>query len=398
MSKINAIIAVICVFCKLSSAISVNEIVPIHISSSAIDNLVREIAHSIEPYSRDWSKEWRHPVSRESVEAKIIDAIDKLNSRVWADDLWTLNFLEALLWHYYYQLENEKGYFECDRITRKMQKNFPQRIEAFWLGGVNKIKAGRIAEGFALLDGLYTNANVPSAFINQYSHLSRICFIPRNYDSFIFSQNPEQNEFYFSPRELIPVLSLWESSETDGAVSFIFTEHYRFVENFQIRYPKLYNDSDWRIPLEIDENFLKEVRQPLLWQPKTAALHPAVYRITIDRSPQKMSLWEYMLSLVYKRFDFIEEIKPPLKKGGISARSKQYNVIRGMSGKSIIHTLYDSETFGNIEQFFTTENTLKGIEKIESRILITLETTQKIESKAIYFYIDMINGNFIFAP
>jgi hypothetical protein len=97
---------------------------------------------------------------------------------------------------------------------------------------------------------------------------------------------------------------------------------------------------------------------------------------------------------VYNRFDFVKEIKPPLKSGGISARSGQYNVIRGVSGKSVIYTLYDSSTNGNIEQFFTTKNTLAGIKNFNIRVLIALETTQKIENKAIDFYIDIINGNF----
>jgi hypothetical protein len=49
---------------------------------------------------------------------------------------------------------------------------------------------------------------------------------------------------------------------------------------------------------------------------------------------------------------------------------------------------------GNTEQFFTTPNTLKGAEPIKSRILITLETTQRMEPKALNLYIDIINGNF----
>jgi len=372
---------------KLSFAISVNEIAPIFISSDEIRELTRNISENIEPFASNWSIEWQHSVPKKEVEERIISAINLLNSRVWADDLFTLNFLEALLWHYYYQLENEKGFFESDRITQKMKKDFPRRIESFWLNGVNKIKAGRVAEGFRILDSLYTNANVSTAFINQYSHLSRICFIPMGTPS---PQNYGRKDFYFSPRELEPALSLWESVDTDGVVNFIFTERFWFAENLQIPRPRLIDDSEWKIPLEIDERFLREVKDPILWRPDRAALHPVMYRITIDRNKQTASLFEYMFSIVHNRFDFVSEINPPFKKGGISARSGEYNVIRGVSGKSVIHTLFDIETMGNIEQFFTTPNTLKGVKPFSIRVLATLETTQRIEEKALRFYLDII--------
>lgn len=382
------------VFIKFSFAISVNDIVPIYITSDKIRNLCDNISHKIEPFANSWTKEWNYTVSRKDVENEIFTSLELLNSRVWADDKFTLNFLEALLWHYFYQLEYEKGYFECDRITKQLQADFPNKIEPFWLNAVNKVKAGRVAEGFAILDSLYSNANVSSNFVNEYSYLSKICFIPQNHNNNIFALDKKSGEYYFSPKELKPLLSQWESNETDGVVSFIFTEQYRFVENFQLSYPKLYNDKDFFIPLKINELFAKEIKYPIIWKPETAALHPVAYKITIDRSPQKISLFEYMYSLVYNRFDFVEEIKPSLKPGGISARSGQYNVIRGVSGKSVIYTLYDYESNGNIEQFFTTKKTLKDTKPFNIRVLATLETTQKIENKAINFYIDIIDGKF----
>ena len=386
---------IIIIFYKLTFAISVNDIAPVFISSNAIRDLVKNISEKIEPFASDWSRDWRHSVPRKDVENEIFSALDLLNSRIWAEDLFSLNFLEALLWHYFYQLEIEKGYFECERITQIMKKNFPNRIESFWLNGVNKIKAGRVAEGFRILDSLYSNANVSPAFVSEYSRLSRICFIPQNYtagNNYNFTQSTKTGEFYFSPKELKSVLSQWESVETDGVVNFIFTERFWFVENFQIKYPKLYKDEDWKIPLEIDERFLKEVKQPILWRPERAALHPVIYRITIDRGKQTLSLLEYMFSIVHNRFDYVREIKPPLKEGGISARSGEYNVIRGVSGKSVIHTIYDLRSSGNIHQFFTTRNTLRGAENFDIRVLVTLESTQRIEGKAIDFYLDIING------
>jgi len=394
MPKISAIVAGIILFFDFSFAISVNDIAPIYISSDEIGNLRSTISLKIEPFAQNWSKEWTYQIPKKDVEKEIVSALDLLNSRIWADDVFTLNFLEALLWHYYYQLENENGYFECDKITKKMQKNFPHKIEPFWLNGINKIKAGRVAEGFKILDSLYTNSNVSSSFINEYSQASKICFIPQNHNNNIFTLGGKQDEFYFAPKELKPALSQWESNETDGIVSFVFTEQYWFVENLQLPYPKLYNAEDWKFPIEIDSLFLKDMKQEIIWRPDRAVLHPVAYKITIDRSPQKISLMEYMFSLVYNRFDYVEEIKPPLRAGGISARSGQYNVIRGVSGKSIIYTLFDCTTNGNVEQFFTTPNTLKGVKEFNTRILIALETTQKIEDKAMDFYIDIINGNF----
>jgi hypothetical protein len=393
MLKITAIIATVTVFYNISFAISVNEIVPIHVSSEAIDAMLGEISYSIEPYAADWTSDWKHPVSRKEVEEKIISAINELNSRVWAQDLWTIYFIEALLWHYFYQLENEKGYFAADSICKIMQKEFPQKYESFWLDGVNKIKAGRVGEGFAVLDSLYMNAPVSSSFLNEYSLLSKKCFIPKNYE---ISKNfdRKRNEFYFSPKEMKPVLSFWETEESNGIVSFVFTERYSFVENFQIKYPRLYNDEEYKPDLKIDKKFLEDVKFPVLWEPGRAALHPAAYKITVDRSRQTLSLFEYLLSIVYNRFDFIAEIKPPLHEKGISVRAGEYNAIRGVSAKSIIYTLYDSRNFGNTELFYTTKNTLKGVKAITSRILVSLETTQRAEPKAIDFYIDIINGNF----
>jgi hypothetical protein len=380
-------------FYNFSAAISVNEIVPVHVSSNAIGNLLKNISVHIEPYASDWSREWKHPVLKEDVERRIIDAINELNSRVWAEDLWTIYFTEALLWHYYYQLENEIGYFAGDSIVKILQRNFPQRYEAFWLDGVNKIKAGRVAEGFTILDSLYVHSSFSSSFLNEYSQLSKRCFIPRNFENDDnFSRT--RNFFYFSPQETRPRLSFWESEESDGVVSFIFTERYSFAENFQTKRPKLYNDEEYKIRTEINEKVLKNIKTPPLWDPSKAALHPVTYKITVDRNKQDLSLFEYLLAIVYIRFDFMSEIFPPFHENGISVRGGQYNVIRGMSGKSVIYTLYDSKTFGNIEQFYTTENTIREILPIEKRILVLLETTQRMEAKAIDFYIDIIDGNF----
>lgn len=391
MKKITLIVFI---FFSANFAISVNDIAPIYIISDEINHLRNTISLKIEPFAQNWSKEWKHSIPKKDVENEIISSINLLNSRIWSDDVFTLNFLESLLWHYYYQLENENGYFECEKITKKMQKDFPHKIEPFWLNAVNKIKAGRVAEGFKILDSLYTNSNVSSNFINEYSFMSKICFIPKNHNNNIFTFGGKQNEFYFSQKELKPALSQWESNETDGIVSFVFTEQYRFVENLQIPYPKLYKNEDWKLPIDIDSTFLEDMKQDIIWQPEKAAQHPVSYKITIDRSPQKISLMEYMFSLVYNRFDYVEEIKPPFRAGGISARSGQYNIIRGVSGKSVIYTLFDCAANGNSEQFFTTPNTLKDVKPFNTRILVALETTQKIENKAMDFYIDIINGNF----
>ena len=388
--KIITIIAFIIISHNVSFAISVKDIVPIYVSSYTIDNLLDRIKYSVEPYASNWTKEWRHPVSRESVAQEIKEMIDELDSRVWAEDLWVISFTKALLWHYYYQLENEIGYFASDSICKIIKKEFPQRYESFWLDGINKIKAGRVAEGFAILDSLYIFASVSSSFINEYSQMSRECFIPQSSGD---NNNIKRDEFYFSPKELKPVLSLWESDENDGVVSFIFTERYSFVENFQLKYPKLYNDGEYKFNMDIDERFMTKIKFPLLWDPSRAALHPATYKITVDRKKQKKSLFDYILSIVYKRFDFISEIKPPYRKNGISVRAGQYNVIRGVSGQSIIYTLYDHETYGNIERFFTTPNTLKDVKPMDTRILVSLETTQRAEPKAIDFYLNLVNGN-----
>jgi hypothetical protein len=383
----------ITIFCEFSFAVSVKDIAPIYVSSYAIDDLLSEISYSIEPFASNWSKEWKYSVSKQSVEKKIIIAINQLNSRVWAEDLWTLYFAQALLWHYFYQLENENGYFACDSICKITQKEFPQKYESFWLYGINKIKAGRVAEGFAVLDSLYSFSNVSSSFVDEYSKLSKKCFVPQssnNYSNHVF----KQNEFYFSPKETKPVSSSWESEENDGITSFVFTEKYRFIENFQINYPKLYNDSEYKFDLEIDKKFLKEVKTPALWEPNKATIHPVTYKITIDRSRQNKSLFDYLLSIVYNRFDFVSEIKPPFRDSAISVRGGEYNVIRGVSGKSVIYTLYDYETDGNLQQFFTTKNTTQGIKPTKIRLLVSLETTQKAEPKALKFYQDIVNGNF----
>ncbi|MDR0304728.1 MAG: hypothetical protein LBH98_08200 [Chitinispirillales bacterium] len=391
MSKIITTIIVIIIFYNFSFAISVKDIPPVYVSSYTIDDLLEKIHYSVEPFASDWSKDWKHPIKKQLIWAQIDSVINQLNSRVWAEDLWTIYFTQALLWHYFYQLENEKGYFVCDSICKIIQKEFPKKYEAFWLYGVNKIKAGRVAEGFAVLDSLYSFSNVSSSFVNEYSQLSRKCFVVKNSNDYNFNQN----EFYFSPKETKPILSLWESDEKDEIISFIFTEKYMFIENFQIKYPKLYNENEYKFNLGIDEKFLKEIKIPALWEPNKAALHPAVYKITIDRSRQNQSLFEYLLSIVYNRFDFVSEIKPPFRKNAISVRGGQYNVIRGVSGKSVIYTLYDYETDGNSQQFFTTKNTTKGIKPMKIRILVSLETTQKAEPKALNFYHDIVNGIFI---
>jgi hypothetical protein len=357
--------------------------------------MLDEISHSIEPYAQDWTRKWEHPVEKKEIEEKIISAINKLNSQIWADDLWTLYFTQALLWHYYYQLENEKGYFFCDSIGKIMQKQFPQKYESFWLVGVNKIKAGRVAEGFAILDSLYVNVAVSSSFLNEYSLLSKKCFVPKNYENNSIIKDRDRGDFYFSPKETKPVLSFWKTEERDGRVSFIFTERYSFNENFQIKYPKLYKDEEFEFDVKIDEKISREVKKNVLWEPARAAPHPVVYTITVDRGKQELSLFEYLVAIVYKRFDYISEIKPPLHKDGISVRGGSYNVIRGVSGESVIYTLYDYETFGNTQEFYTTPNTLKNVKPTKNRVIVSLETTQKMEPKAIDFYIDVVNGNFV---
>ena len=396
MKKASAVITAIMVLNNFSFAISVTDVVPIYVSSNAISVLLDEIAYSIEPYAKDWMKDWNHPIAKKEVEAKIISAINKLSSQIWADDLWTIYFTQALLWHYYYQMENEKGYFVCDSISKVMQKQFPQKYESFWLDGVNKIKAGRVAEGFAVLDSLYVNSNVSSSFLNEYSLLSKKCFVPRNYENDrILTGGGAYDNFYFSPKETKPVLSFWKTEERDGRVSFIFTERYSFIENFQIKYPKLYKDEEFEFDVKIDEKISREVKKNVLWEPARAAPHPVVYTITVDRGKQELSLFEYLVAIVYKRFDYISEIKPPLHKDGISVRGGSYNVIRGVSGESVIYTLYDYETFGNTQEFYTTPNTLKNVKPTKNRVIVSLETTQKMEPKAIDFYIDVVNGNFV---
>jgi len=392
MSKAITAIIITLFFHNFSFAISVRDITPIYVSSNAVGDLLEKILRSVEPFASDWSKEWKYPVSKQSVLMQIDSAINKLDSRVWAEDLWTVYFTQALLWHYFYQLENEKGYFACDSICKIIQKEFPQKYESFWLDGVNKIKAGKVAQGFAILDSLYSFSNVSSSFIDEYSRLSKKCFIPKNYN-YYNNYDYKPNEFYFSPKEIKPVSSSWESDEKSGVIGFVFTEKYMFVENFQIGYPKLYNGNDYKFGLEIDDKFLKEIKTSALWEPGRAALHPAVYKITIDRGKQNQSLFEYLLSIVYNRFDFVSEINPAFRENAISVRGGQYNVIRGVSGKSVIYTLYDCETDGNIQQFFTTQNTMKEVKPIKIRVLVSLETTQKAESKALNFYRDIVNGS-----
>gem|GEM_PF-1810189 len=390
--KYRAAIIIVAFFHNFLFAISVRDITPIYVSSNAVGDLLEKISHSIEPFASDWSKEWKHPVSKQSVLLQIDSAINELNSRVWAEDLWTIYFTQALLWHYFYQLENEKGYFACDSICKIIQKEFPQKYESFWLDGVNKVKAGKVAQGFAVLDSLYSFSNVSSSFIDEYSRLSKKCFIPKEHN-YYNKHNRKQNEFYFSPKEIKAVSSSWESNEKNGAIGFVFTEKYMFIENFQIKYPKLYNESEYKFDLKIDENFLKEIKTPTLWEPGRAALHPAVYKITVDRGKQNQSLFDYLLSIVYNRFDFVSEIKPPFRENAISVRGGQYNIIRGVSGKSVIYTLYDCETDGNLQQFFTTPNTTREVKPMKIRVLVSLETTQRAEPKALNFYRDMINGS-----
>ncbi|MCL2845179.1 MAG: hypothetical protein FWE23_07000 [Chitinivibrionia bacterium] len=381
-------------FCKIAFAISVSEITPVHVSSEMLENIIAEIAVSIEPYASSWTSDWQHAVSKQEVEERIMSKLDELNSRVWADDLWTIYFLEALLWHYYYQLENEEGFFAADSIVRILKQDFPQRYQSFWLSGVNKIKAGRVGDGFRILDSLYVNAPVSSSFLEQYSKLSRLCFIPRNFGRTYNQSDISRGYFHFSQKERSPISSSWESREQDGRVSFIFTEEYRFAEFLSLAPPRLFPDKEPNLNIEIHEIFLQKIRNPLLWDPARAALHPARYQIIIDRNKQHLSLFEYLFEIVYGRFDYASEIRPPFHRDGISVRGGKFNVIRGVSGQSVVYTLFDSETFGNTEQFFTTPNTLKGAEPIKSRILITLETTQRMEPKALNLYIDIINGNF----
>jgi len=222
--------------------------------------------------------------------------------------------------------------------------------------------------------------------------LSKKCFIPKEYN-YYNKHNRKRTEFYFSPKEIKPVSSSWESNEKIGVIGFVFTEKYLFIENLQIPPPKLYDESEYKFDLKIDEKFLKEIKTPTFWEPGKAALHPAVYKITVDRSKQNQSLFEYLLSIVYNRFDFVSEIKPAFRENAISVRGGQYNVIRGVSGNSMIYTLYDCETDGNSQQFFTTSNTTRGVKPMKIRVLVSLETTQRAEPKALNFYRDMVNGS-----
>ncbi|MDD5675604.1 MAG: hypothetical protein PHC61_15650 [Chitinivibrionales bacterium] len=365
--------------------------IPFVCANRADSALVKNVARCAEPYARFWSPQWRYGVSRDSVKAVVYTALWQLDSSYGPAGNPRALLLKALLWHYLYQLEVDSAAQKADNLAARVMRTTPTLPEAAWLKGVNLVRAGHVCNGFKILDSLRASQRLRRPdFLMDYAKLSALCFLPARcaaLDTFVISMpSPRKSPtVYLRDDELQPSGQTWtvsaENSPNGGPPFFTFSSEYLLYGQITLAFPLLSRSPALGLNVAIAEPFVREIRQPLVWD-FDGQKYPMEIRIAVKCGKPETSLDQYLGSLVNNKYDVVTDAGELRHLNAASLRCYAQSIFRNISGRFDEFVVFDRRFKEPASCFYRGNTGIRTGDDFPVRYCIALSTRTAVSEKA----------------
>jgi hypothetical protein len=265
------------------------------------------------------------------------------------------------------------------------------RLADSWQRAVERIEAGRLHDGFYLLDSLRRNTDVlRDSLLFDYARLVSRWLLPdtidRAVDSVITVTNGDAafSGIFLGGDEEIPEGRCWSVISTGnparGMPCFSYDRQYSVREGLKLWLPPLapYRHADIAGLLSY-ETVRKIPSGPLIYNPGEQPWKVHL-KIVVDCTDRPESLLDFVVNLVARKYDFITEKKVTYLKNAISLRCYNHQVFHSRPGAFYGIVAFDRP--GGYGAAAALTSPTRTPDSLQVRYLIAVKANRAIEDKA----------------
>ena len=239
-----------CMFCALFAAFlnphAYADMAAIHGSSlpqeAAVQDALKDAAQ-LEPYCRSWTHDWKYPVAKKDVAARLSKDLKSLDAAAKAHpENAELLLLTGLVARYGYNVDVKDTYEASIGALTEAAKLDPADVRAPWFRATlqcqtDQMKAG--AETFLALEGNHPWEGMPAAFWMDYMECATVSGMPAHvlragdHLEKMHASDMQERDFLtgvahkrfdpFDPKKKYDPKAAWQGEKTDNGILFTST-------------------------------------------------------------------------------------------------------------------------------------------------------------------------------